>query len=113
MSELSPTARVVLSILQTCDTPITLRDLTGSLGPYATRRDVEAACAELALAGWPLVSETRQPRPGMRLVSDPAEVRAAADRLSRRIAHQYLRVRALRRTAARMAQPATLWEVSM
>lgn len=119
---LSPTARVVLSVLvdrqalrarlaeHHIASAITIRDLAAALGPSVTRRDVEEALAELALAGHPIVSATSGDDRGVRLTTDPAEVRACARAYGRRTATQYLRVRALRQTAAQMAQPETLWE---
>lgn len=113
-ASLSPTARVVLGVLgdrlRWGTGAITIRDLAAALGPSVTRRDVEEALAELALAGHPIVSATSGDNLGVRLTTDPAEVRACARADGRRTATQYLRVRALRRTAARMAQPETLWE---
>ncbi len=69
-------------------------------------RDLQAAMQELRLAGWPVVSAGE----GIHLESDPAVVRSCALALRRRAITQLLTARALRETAARMEQPATLWE---
>ncbi len=111
---LSPTARIVLGVLgdrlQFGAGAITIRDLAAALGPAVTRRDVEEALGELALAGQPVVTATSGDNVGVRLSDDPAEVRACARAYGRRIATQYRRVRALRHTASAMEQPGTLWE---
>ena len=84
--------------------PIKLRELTEACG-FSERRTTEAAVQELALAGYPIVTSGD----GVRMSGDPAEVRAAADRLDARLVHQYERVRALRATADRMESgPLTL-----
>ena len=111
----SPTARIVLGVLDDRVRfgagAITIRDLAAALGPAVTRRDVEEALGELALAGHPVVTATSGDNVGVRLSDDPAEVRACARAYGRRIATQYRRVRALRRTASAMEQPGTLWGV--
>jgi hypothetical protein len=62
------------------------------------RRAVEQAVQALRLQGEPLVSDGD----GIRYSTDPAEVKACAEALRRRLATQYLTSRALRRTARRM-----------
>ena len=105
MSALSPAARVVLAVLQGRDgEPITLRDLADFTGPSFRRRDVELACQELALAGWPIVSRTYGAGRGVHLARTSAGVRACIDALVRRRSTQNLRIRALRRTARSMAR---------
>ena len=110
---LSPTAHVILAVLEDRQRfgtgAITIRDLALGLGPAVVRREVEEALAELALAGHPVVTATSGEHLGVRLTDDPAEVRACARAYGRRCATIYRRVRALRRTAAAMEQPATLW----
>jgi hypothetical protein len=103
MSGLSPAARVVLAVLEGREgEPITLRELAYLTGPSFRRRDVELACQEIALAGWPLVSRTYGEGRGVRLAAGPAGVRACIDALVRRRSTQNLRIRALRRTERRM-----------
>jgi hypothetical protein len=110
----TPDAHVVLAVLQGRqrhgEPPIPIRDLAADCAMQ--RRECEQALTELALAGHPIVSSTASRGGGVSLTSDPAVVRACARAYGRRMAHQYLRVRALRRTAARMEQPRTLWGTS-
>ncbi len=114
MSELSPTARFVLSVLadrlRFGSGAITIRDLAAGLGPSVVRRDVEDALTELALAGHPVVTETSGPHLGARLVDDPAPLRLCARADLRRCVQIRRRARALYATAAAMEQPTTLWE---
>lgn len=111
MTALSPDARKVLADLVADSSmrigPSTLDELARLAS--LPRRAVEAAVNELALAGYPVVTATSGDDRGVRLTDDPAEVRACADALGRRVSHQYRRVRALRRTAAALSQPKTLW----
>jgi len=113
---LSPTARVVLSVLadrlRFGTGAITIRDLTAALGLSVVRRDVEEALAELALAGHPVVTATSGEYLGVRLTNDPAEVRACARAYLRRCGQIRRRARALYETAAAMEQPVTLWEAT-
>jgi hypothetical protein len=103
MSDLSPAARVVLAVLEGREgEPITLRELAYLTGPSFRRRDVELACQEIALAGWPIVSRTDGVGRGMHLASSSAAVHACIDALVRRRSTQTLRIRALRRTERRM-----------
>jgi len=103
MSDLSPAARVVLGVLEVIEgEAITLRNLAFIAGPSFQRRDVELACQELALAGWPIVSRTDGADRGVHLASSPAGVRACIDALVRRRSTRNLRIRALRRTERRM-----------
>ncbi len=113
MSELSPTARVVLEVLADRRAHgighITIRDLAAALGTDVVRRDIEEAIGELRDAGEPVVTSTHGQDRGVWLSTDPAEVRACARALGRRIASQYLRVRALRKTAEVLEQPMVLF----
>jgi hypothetical protein len=98
---MTPEAREVLSTLRASG-------LTWKQEPLASTLDldvrtVQRALQELRLGGSPIVSDGD----GVRLATDPAEVRACAKALQRRAVHQMLTARAMRHTAVRMA-PLTL-----
>ena len=97
----------VLSLLTHAS--ITQPDMAFVLG--LTIRQVQAACEELRRSGYPVVSDGD----GVRLAASAEEAQRCADALRRRLVSQYLTMRALRRTARRMAdqeaaaQRMTLW----
>ena len=76
--------------------PLTKRALAEAAG--CSTRDVELAMQQARLDGLPVISDSD----GYRLSDDPAEVRACADALARRLVSQYRTVRALRETARRL-----------
>jgi methylthioribose-1-phosphate isomerase len=79
-----------------------------------TIRKVQEAIQELRLAGHPIVTSGN----GVRLAPWAIDVEMCADALRRRLAHQYLTLRAMRATARRMrdqeaaALHATLWDLT-
>ena len=102
-------ARALVDALAFTGHTMRQRDLAYALwGLDGSIRRVQAACQEARLAGWPIVSDGD----GVRLETDPAAVAACALALRRRAITQCVTARALRRTAARMREPMTLWEVS-
>lgn len=106
LAGLSEDAQDLLAVLACGDTR-TQRLMAYSLwgtGRGGVRR-VQAATQELRLAGWPVVTDGE----GVRLATDPAEVRECAEALRRRAVTQWKTARALRATAEHMAAPMTLW----
>jgi hypothetical protein len=100
-------ARELVDALAHAGHPMRQPDLAMALwGAEGSVRRVQAACQEARLAGWPIVSSDT----GVRLETIPAAVAECAAALRRRAITQLLTARALRRTAARMREPVTLWE---
>lgn len=95
-------------------------DRARSIGDLAeameeSRRDIEQALQTLALTEYtPLVAGPR----GVYLTHSPTELADYCESLRRRLVSQYLRIRALRRCARRMAaaeqkvEQTTLWEAA-
>lgn len=102
---MTPAEDDVLWQLQRAQMPVTLRDL--AMWTHLPRRDVEAAVQALRLSGQPIVSSAE----GIRLSSDPDEVRECATALRRRLTSQAITARAMLRTARRMTdeKALTLW----
>lgn len=96
--------RAVLDALTGRRRPITQADL--AFGLDIPVRAVQEAIESLRLAGHPILSSGD----GMRLSADPDEVAACADALHSRAVTQMETASKLARTAARMREPATLWE---
>jgi len=104
----TPDGRALVDALAFTAHTMRQRDLAYALwGLDGSIRRVQSACQEARLAGWPIVSDGD----GMRLEDDPAAVAMCALALRRRAITQLRTSRQLRRTAARMREPMTLWEV--
>lgn len=84
----------------------TKRDLAEAAG--VSTREVELEIQRLRLEGHAILSDGS----GYWLSDDPAEIKACADRLIRRLAHQAQTARALRRTARRLERQPTLWDAA-
>jgi len=104
---MTPDGRALVDALAFTGHTMRQRDLAYALwGLDGSIRRVQSACQEARLAGWPIVSDGD----GMRLEDDPSAVAMCALALRRRAITQLWTSRALRRTAARMREPMTLWE---
>jgi predicted DNA-binding transcriptional regulator YafY len=93
----SDTGRIRAVLSEQAETIATVATRAG-----VSRRDAEFAIAELRLAGLPIVGDGE----GVRLTSDPAELRAYAASRRRRLVQVALGTRQLLRTARRLEDEA-------